>query len=130
MTETRMNNYENLSDRELDALVAEKVMRWKQPPKANYWEDRAGDLRAMEDTSFGDAFSPSTKIASAFEVVEAMRERGFEFQTETFAKDKDFPKGFWQVRFYDTDWNVLGEAECMEELPRGICIAALRALDE
>lgn len=72
-------NYENLSDRELDALIRQKLFNNKPPP-ACY----------------------STHIGAAFEVVEAMRERGYAYTG--------------------------GHHQC-ESLPRAICIAALRATD-
>jgi len=59
--------------RELDALVAEKVMGWTLSGRV--WIDERGHLQTIEPTSFG-SFEPSSDIAAAWEVVEKMRARG------------------------------------------------------
>lgn len=61
--------------RELDELVAEKVMGWHRS-NVDYahlsWNTTEG-FRSWEPTSFG-SFQPSTNIASTLEVIEKMRE--------------------------------------------------------
>ena len=59
--------------RELDALVAEKVMGWQWydghgTAGPSYWETQGGEF-----AHFGE-FEPSTDIAAAWEVVEKMAE--------------------------------------------------------
>lgn len=98
-------NYEELSYRELDALVAEKVLRVD--------EEAAKQIATT--------WWPSTDVSDAFDVVEAMRERGRWFEIETE------PQG-WHV-VIGVEPGCTGEEASHESLPRAICIAALRALD-
>lgn len=64
--------------RDLDALVAERVMGW---PRSNRdysqlaWNVPTG-IRTWEPSSFGSGFRPSTEIAAAWEVVEKLEGGG------------------------------------------------------
>jgi len=61
--------------RELDALVAEKVMGWKTNwLKTDWWEEINPNTHRHK--GLVKDFKPSTDIAAAWEVVEKMFERG------------------------------------------------------
>lgn len=72
--------------RELDALVAEKVMGWSRFVQADNtyiglsviygWNDAQGRYKGMD----GNVSHYSTDIAAAWTVVEAMRQRDYEFE--------------------------------------------------
>jgi len=121
-----------MEDRELDALVAEKVMGWHEsidydykPPQIN-WANKDGvfaavknDPRNPEGVNHLSAFCPAGDVATAIEVLET------------------FGDGPWRVERFDSKqpYEVLivrdeGAATFRakaETLPRAICLAALKA---
>ena len=60
--------------REMDALVAEKVMMWTKDADGSYWLADTYSIRTWEQTSY-PGFQSSTDIAAAWEVVEKLKER-------------------------------------------------------
>lgn len=108
--------------RELDALIAEKVMGWKVFRNGEHgphrWEaetDR-GTLRVIDSSYSGDGFSPSTDIAAAWEVVEKVRKEAGDFQLALV----DYGSA-WAARF--------DKASAVERTaPHAICLAALKAV--
>lgn len=115
-------NYDAMTDRELDALVAEKVMGWKRRKIAGSLAVYGGKgCRGRVETNF----RPSESISCAFEVVEAMRERGYGIEIHVT------PQGVGVVVNANPgqhDEEGVGECEG-ESAARCVCIAALRALD-
>ena len=125
-----MRPIETLSDRELDALVAEKVMGW-----TDIWTD--GDYfmayppheqRIMQKMGVGYAErypipNYSSEISAAWEVVEKMRQEGL---TVTITTP---PTGWknWDVRGWDDNNNDNRFIARADTAPRAICIAALHA---
>jgi hypothetical protein len=120
---------------ELDALVAERVMGWKWcdvrlrgstntvrvllPPRDGYWrQDGAHDER-----DFARAAPPfySTEIRAAWEVVEALNERGFGVEVFRYGKAEGLERE-WFVSIGDTEADA-------DTAPLAICRAALKALD-
>jgi hypothetical protein len=113
--------------RELDALVAEKVMglicscRIERTYCAIHGEYHTGSLRAY-----------STEIAAAWEVVEKVAVKGIDFYLE-----KDPHRSFYWCRFNDTIQGTfnregyedtrLGEGTA-DTAPLAICLAALEAV--
>lgn len=67
--------------KELDELVAEKVMGWERTGQC--WKDERGNTRTIELTSFG-SFEPSTDITAAWEVVELI---GKDYGVEVYHED-------------------------------------------
>lgn len=106
-------NYESMTDRELDALVAEKVMG------ATLCEDGFYEWHSSKFASY-EAPNYATSIRGAFHVVEAMRERGHDWQMDT-VNDK------WAACAVSKRGNEFCSQN--KSLPRAIVIAALRALD-
>jgi hypothetical protein len=56
--------------REMDALVAEKVMGWRLHPHKTHWMTNNNNFRRI------GTFLPSDDISAAWEVVEKMKEKG------------------------------------------------------
>lgn len=103
-----------MTDRELDALVAEKVMGWhKGAELSSAWFDSRHNFVHWKE------WCPTVDIKAAWEVVEKMREEG---------TDVDI---YWS----GNEWIVtLGEnpggspdGATSDTAPRAICLAALRA---
>ena len=110
--------------RELDALVAEKVMGMVD----NRPSGRSGEMWGIMDwyapgepVWVGDFPLYSTDISAAWEVVEKMREKGFYLDTNNRQ-----PEGYW-CEFADEGYEVGGQAFGESE-PHAICLASLRAL--
>ncbi len=111
-----------VASRELDALVAERVMGWKKWVPARpeslpitslatpCWEDTDGRVIAQH------SWNPSTEISAAWEVVEKLKQRD---------KDNTF---FLEIEFYNNAWNcqIGGSVEASAPTaPLAICRAAL-----
>jgi len=117
-----------MTDRELDALVAEKVMGWKlkhvnDPVMAVIfanWVDE-NDVGIITP----DEWKPSTDISAAWQVVEKMhallfsRRREFlRYLQEAVTSDEMVTKGQY-IAWPDVFWFIT---------PRAICLAALKAM--
>lgn len=113
-----------MTDRELDALVAEKVMGiWPWLLHDEY------EPKAMTCPETGIQTSPvrafdrySTDISAAWQVVERMQVDGSWYSISGPADG--FPRYHAEIL---NGWKSLAEAEA-ETAPRAICLAALRAL--
>lgn len=115
--------------KELDELVAEKVMGWKRTGQC--WKDDRGNTRTIELTSFG-SFEPSQDISAAWEVVEKLKD-GYQY----FYTGWDYPTETYFAQFIEaiaTDDEVgveLREINSISETaPLAICRAALLAVME
>ena len=130
--------------RELDALIAEKVMGWSalrgideiskhfpdtskiySPHLAEVWINDAGERMACKECGNMPAYS--AQIADAWLVVEKMSTT-----TKEFWKLKYFSTGAIAIFDYeggrDLPW-IAGEHEGdAEEMPEAICLAALKAV--
>ena len=108
--------------RELDELVAEKVMEWR---KVEFLRDMSDDTFKVHDNNgvtiirskYIEKFSPSDSIESAWQVLEKIAHadptRSPEF--ELFVSD-----GYWQAQFFGKGY--VGA----ETAPLAICLAALQ----
>ena len=108
--------------RELDVLVAEKVMGWIER------NDGIGWLKDVGGGEFEIAsyyFVPSIDIARAFEVVERMRGLGYDMTIET---DNRREKQWW-CAFYEVNAEEILWFADAETAPLAICKAALKALE-
>jgi hypothetical protein len=130
-----MNSVERLAGRELDALVAEKVMGWQRMVRPDY--DWAGHEWRIGGLGSGGIHLPSfsTDIAAAWEVVAEMERRGWSCVIATNACANGRQNG---VKFYE-GWRSLGysifdgephpgHTFVAETIPRAICHAAVAAL--
>jgi hypothetical protein len=115
-----------MTDRELDALVAEKVMddvveyRQLQQTEKMYYEG----ISASEIPIYkNDALNPkpySTDIAVAWEVVNNKKQ----FVSFDIARDGGLDE---YVATAWVDWNTRF-SQCSDSAPRAICLAALKAV--
>lgn len=138
-------NYDELKPgRELDALVAERVMGWKLLPDTAYghseqaamdankmaWFDNNNDYIAGE-LDYDHQFS--TDIAAAWQVVEKLREDDWwwsaSYRTTTVEEIKESRPGYW-VTFRCVRGGVRGDRHGnSSQLSHAICIAALKAVE-
>lgn len=121
---------DELTDRELDAQIAEKVMGWRK--KIGDDPVFQGVELWSEDESIGSArpcvyWHPTESISDAMEVIEKMSTTTKEYWTlEVFSTGTRAVFDYEGGR--DLSWTPgehVGEAE---SLPRAICLAALAAL--
>lgn len=111
---------------ELDALVAEKVMRWTP---VEHPDKLAGQTGAFYPIKFGGGiyrepggpWSPSTDIRDAWEVVEKMLSEGRSITLQ--ALEEGDPERWWDV---SVDEAVAEKISA----PHAICLAALKAVGE
>ena len=120
-----------MTDRELDALVAEKVMgcrvAWNAAPYCDCSVDRPHDI-ATDDDTFELPFY-STDIAAAWEVVETL---GY-----NWSLNRDVGKcwndyqiaGDLKYRFVLAAPGSPMEGVVADTAPRAICLAALKAME-
>lgn len=126
--------------RELDALVAEKVMGLDLSPKIHPYKKVSDfSLRPGALNYYGTYVEKrepefySTDIAAAWEVVEKMRSHSHMDAFALKAPDEDQAPGFWRAIFLKKEigpedmsnfyeWPTLG---C--SAPHAICLAALKA---
>lgn len=108
-----MSDYEKLTDRELDAAVAEKVMGWVEVKVAEYSHRLVG--RPNAQTHFLNIEKYSTDDNAARLVRDRIAELGLTQQfIEVFLKQESHPPSMFNV---------------MQQTPREQCIAALMALE-
>ena len=136
-----------MTDRELDALVAEEVMGWRwrafksdwdapkwakdiYPPDAVElsWPDEPGapplaELPYRRSAHYLDMPHYSSDIAAAWQVVERMRDLDF---YATIGQDWPGNEGLWEVDF-SKDGDVYFYA-AEHSVSRAICLAARKAL--
>jgi hypothetical protein len=135
----------DMSDRELDALVAEEVMEWRwrafksdrnapkwakdiYPPDAIEleWPDEPGapplaELPYLRSAHYLDMPHYSSDIAAAWQVVEKMRENWFIAISTTI-------EGGWMVIIRRHGYSNTLEVTSIDSAPRAICLAVLKAL--
>lgn len=112
--------------RELDALVAKRIMGWNVGGYMNMqWVCNDGKDTGWYLTEFGsqecNPFSPSTDIAAAWEVVDKLGER-FSFYFHTRGRMTDISVIHWPDNLKG-GFDVSGETA-----PHAICLAALKAV--
>lgn len=145
-----------MTDRELDALVAEKVMGYSEKITVYAWYDRkakkyprvAFKVSSDKDDSIGaysahmdesgkkifcgrphNLFFPkpySTDIAAAWMVVEKMAALGYRLFELCSQQTEDMPLE-WVARFKISDCRWASSWNRSEAVPRTICLAALAA---
>jgi len=128
-----------MTNREIDVLVAEKVMGWHKD--YSWWANAEGDwMEKIEAEEYEPGFNPSEDIASAWQVVEKL----FRVHKMTFSitlKDGDgweAELAGWVNGISDIDtWghhdegsevSFRGESSRQETAPLAICLAALKAV--
>lgn len=123
--------------RELDQFIAKEFMQWTVIG-GKYWSKDGPTLHDME------AWSPSTDIAAAWEVLEKLRDLDSGapaiwppaiYAPGAVISLGEYNGSEWQVRMAvsaneDTpiNWDVPGFVAYGETAPHAICLAALRAM--
>jgi hypothetical protein len=123
---------EMVAGRELDALVAERVMGWCLhkafgPRGWRQWEDTERNVMAAGVKEAGAGFCPSTDIAAAWQVlVEALSQVG----TANIRLDmEDYGRGFFNDSGPEKAvWVTVGDVTIFGPAPLAICRAALQAI--
>ena len=126
--------------RELDALIAEKVMGWSSQADGLYWDTGnhrtrlvLGSIIAKKRKEMGlenaqdFVFAPSTNISDAWEVVRKMGMVLIENSGEAFGKLDE-----WNVQFvgHDKEGEPHWVSESAETVELAICLAALKAVSQ
>lgn len=111
--------------RKLDALVAEYVI-------GGYWEGLSSKIARNDGTIYNyPKYSSPTAIAAAWQVVEAMAQRGFWCQMRTPFQAGEDGDGYWAgfTPHGTTGWNGKPDHWTQSEaLTSAICLAALKAV--
>ena len=122
MTKDEILNME--AGREMDALIAEKVMGWDVHPHRTHYINRDAKNEHPYFVICGD-FEPSTDIAAAWQVVEKMSSRkDWDEHPVCIVRNYAF-KDMWTVELRDYDFDATAETA-----PLAICRAALLAAME
>jgi len=117
--------WDALSAREKDALVAEKVMGWvRYKPKSlpPEWVIPDTNTRGLVGTvvRFADVWRPTTSWDAVREVVEKMLDRGY----RTLHISHGAPHDLWYCSFFKSK-DEKGAAVEAATAPEAVCIAAL-----
>lgn len=106
--------------RELDAMIAERIMGWRWHEVLAVWSPYP--YSTLAETRSASEWCPSTDIAVAWEVLEVMHGRGFGIEVFRYGKSE----GLEVLWFVD-----IGGADTVsaETAPLAICRAALAALE-
>ncbi len=103
--------------RELDALIAEKVMKLRVEPCRSIMEP----MVLANATGHFESYIPhySTSIADAWSVVEKLIAEGGD--VELICRDEGDPRRWWECHLRDFSIEK-------ETVPHAICLAALKAM--
>lgn len=115
--------------RELDSLVAEKVMGWQQPNHLGHADICASWGPSKMCTCDGELRWPpySTSIAAAWQVVEKLESIGFDFMCGISKRGRPFQNSA-SFRLGDKEEPSYKNVEVWETMPLAICLAALKAV--
>lgn len=127
--------------RELDALVAEKVMGWQWANEGVRGQYRLHPPDSTSPTGAypvdvgpGEEWSPSTDIAAAWEVVEKLRAMNSTLELYSPGALVNDEMGIhaveWQATFksWEEPWGPHGPSVEAQTAPHAICLAALKAV--
>ena len=118
-------DYDNLdAGREMDALIAEKVMGTPKGDRPGEWLNEKGNW--LCDT---DELPPySTSISAAWEVVEKLNKHCFHIMRFTFGEKEGVAlESVWYRATFDYSEKIFVEAP---SAPLAICRSALKAVEE
>jgi len=117
-----MTDYAAMTDEQINEIIAEYVMGWAiHPRNTAFWVPQLYMKTDDYQHVIRSEWKPSTDIASAFQVVEKMREKNWLFHCSNHSDS-------WGAEFWFTqEWREHCE-KVDSSLPRAICLAALSAL--
>lgn len=115
------------TDKQLDELVAEKVMGWELSPTKQVW---------IKDTVFAGTrekistarYHPSVNVEQAMQVVEKMIKDRY-IETTLVYTDGNWMAEFYRKSIADNANYFDGDEAIDISLPRAICRAALKAVE-
>jgi Phage ABA sandwich domain len=110
-----------VTDRELAALIAEKVMGWYFGDGLGAWFDPEHIFRHWSAT-----WNPSTDILAACEVQSEMHRRGYRMRLEAPGDGQD--ENIWRSSFVPIEGGYAVEAVGGGSPAQAICLAALKAV--
>ena len=121
---------DQLSGRDLDRAIAERVMGWRR--KADGWQHGKQQEVFVDEDGYHtvsclceEDFNPSESVEAAMQVVEKMRRDHFRFA----CNDRHIVEiGEWWVEFATLEYERGGQANS-GTLPEAICRAALAAIE-
>lgn len=114
-------NYESMTDRELDELVIDKVMGWKDRMLiTSDGKTSIAESNEREFISLVRLFNPSTNMSDAWEVVEKLSKDEIEISIEVMGDLKT-------IKMLDSKKSRYSEGFGYV-MTRAICIAALKAV--
>ena len=122
--------------RELDALVAEKVMGWQEFPYLILSDDRLSYCPPgpVHISTVREVPPYSTSIAAAWEVVEKLRAMNSTLELYSPGALVNDEMGIhaveWQATFksWEEPWGPHGPSVEAQTAPHAICLAALKAV--
>ena len=115
-----------MTDRELDALVAEKVMGWKEEFDGLNMRWTLDGERWAGDSGYVNGWSPSTRISHAWQVVEKMLPAIGHIYPAVDLETGELLHWCAVVETGDTS----RQGVTADTAPRAICLAALKAVGE
>ena len=111
-----------MNNREIDRLVAEKVMGWTHlPNQAEFWYPPG--VHPLSNIYGHTVPSYSTSISDAWLVVERMREMGYNFHASVSAEGSKVA-----ATFLASNDPLPVSRWTLDSMPMSICLAALRSL--
>lgn len=123
---------EQLTGRELDAAVAERVMGWWLCDDDGTWRGSDGSAIGGSGAfqAFEEEWSPSTDIAAAWLVVSAMADKGWSARVESPALVSRDVRCMFSIPHEDEEFGqITAEVEAYAiTAPEAICRAALAAI--
>jgi len=128
-----MIDYEEISNEELDDLVAKKIFKWDlintsilpaDDPNIEFMWHYVDNEHVDHPIINKNYFRPSTNLEHAFWVVAVMGDDGFLFEMQNFVPNSDAI--VWDVLFTGKESSGVSGWEFTPA--RAICIAALKAL--
>jgi len=114
--------------RELDALIAEKVMGWEFHANAGWYEPGMWETNtACRAAPCGvRGWRPSTRIQDAWQVVEKLMEKGWSCNI-IYHDPGDCLCEFWGGKYGNKHWREIVNHQ--PSIPLAICLAALKAVE-
>jgi hypothetical protein len=108
-----------MDNREIDKLIAEKVMGWCQDPFGN-WINPNGEFCHADGM-----FIPTEDISAAWEVVEQLAQMGHDVKINRLIHwNTDYECLIGKDNWVDMDYKYVGS----DTAPMAICLAALKAV--
>jgi hypothetical protein len=117
-----VTNYEEMTDEQLDALIAERIYGWR---RESYHFRDSGIDRFNKNTRWQRYERWTLDANTMIDLIDEMRERGWWCQIESPSADDES----WWARFTPSVDKLVWVYHSDQTPQRAVCIAALKALD-